>query len=186
MDATLPFFDAAAEREAFEARAAFLERQRSLRLDLAPGVSFQPETSESVEDQVRETLWAEGKRLESTGPGEVAEVRASFAALSPRRERGGWSLAATLMLGFEEGGRAERLRSLEGFPESLHLVLADGSQVVPSVDRGSAGPGDRLPAVLALRYLIPEDGVPVALRSAHAALGGRWVSGGLARWTDLA
>ena len=54
-------FDAALERSRYLARQAFLDRQAALRLDLAEGIAFQPETEESVEDQVIETLWAEGK-----------------------------------------------------------------------------------------------------------------------------
>nr|WP_279341291.1 DUF3501 family protein [Geothrix sp. SG198] len=177
-----PSFDPATERARFQAREAFLARQAALRLDLAEGVSFQPETAESVEDQVVETLWAEGMTLDSAPVEDLAEARASFAVLAPRFEPGGMSVAATLMLGFPDDVRDRRLADLHTFPDQLALELADGSLVAPSVDRGAAGPEDRLPSVLALRYLLP-DGRPIAaLVSNHAGLPGRWPAP--AAWTS--
>ncbi|WP_306591039.1 DUF3501 family protein [Geothrix sp. 21YS21S-4] len=167
-------FDPAAERARFEARQAFLGRQAALRLDLAEGVTFQPETAESVQDQVVETLWAEGMTLDSAPAEDVAEARASFAVLAPRRESAGCSVAATLMLGFPDAIRNRRLAALHTFPDQLFLELADGTLAAPAVDRGTAGPEDRLPSVLALRYLIPDGGTPVALVSNHAEAPGRW------------
>ncbi|HJU84239.1 MAG TPA: DUF3501 family protein [Holophagaceae bacterium] len=174
MDATLPFFDPAAEAARFQARAAFLARQAALRIELAPGISFQPETAESVADQVAETLRAEGKDPATADPAELAEVQASFAVLAPRREPGHTSVAATLMLAIPEAEREARLEALRGFPESLLLELEDGRQISPDVDRGSAGPEDRLPSVLALRYRIPKGGVPRLLHSDQPVLSGRW------------
>jgi hypothetical protein len=167
-------FDPATEQARYRARQGFLARQATLRLDLGEGITFQPETTESVEDQLIETLWAEGKTLEACDPEERAEARASFAVLAPRRESGGLSVAATLMLGFPDAVRDHRLAALHGFPDQLRVELADGRLVPPLVDRGAAGSGDRLPAVLALRYLIPDGGTPAALVSTHAALPGRW------------
>ncbi len=167
-------FDPATEHERFLARKGFLARQAGLRLDLAEGISFQPETAESVEDQVIETLWAEGKTVETTDREELAEARASFAVLAPRRESGGWSLAVTLMLGFPDAIRDQRLAALQDFPDRLELELANGTRIAPAVDRGTAGPEDRLPAVLALRYLIPDDSSIAALVSNHAEVPGRW------------
>jgi hypothetical protein len=182
--AMLLAFDPATERRRFQAREAFLARQAALRLELAEGISFQPETAESVEDQVVETLWAEGKTLTSADPDELAEARASFAVLAPRREPGGCSLAATLMLGFPDDLRDQRLEDLREFPERLSLLLSDGSQATPAVDRGAAGPEDRLPAVLALRYFIPDGRSPVALVSLHAGAPGHWPAPGAWRsWT---
>ncbi len=186
MDALLPFFDPAVERSRFEARASFLRIQEALRVQLAPGIFLQAETRASVEDQVRETLQAEGKSLESVGPEELEEVRASFAMLSPRRDSDRISLAATLMLGLEESGREARLEALRGFPEQLQLELEDGSRLVPCVDRGSAGVEDRLPTVLALRYDLPPGAAPVAVLSGHPALQGRWTSRLLKDWPLLA
>lgn len=174
-------FDPAAERARFQARESFLARQAALRLELAEGISFQPETAESVEDQVAETLWAEGMTLDSAPAEDLAEARASFAVLAPRREPGGTSVAATLMLGFPDEVRNRRLAALHTFPDQLSLELADGSLVAPSVDRGAAGPGDRLPSVLALRYLIPDGRRIAALVSDHAELSGRWPAP--AAWT---
>ena len=169
-------FDPTTDRARFEARRGFLARQEALRLNLTEGLSFQPETAESVEDQVIETLWAEGKTPDTVEAEELAEARASFAVLSPRREFGGQSLVATLMLGFPDAERDRRLADLHGFPDQLQLELADGSRLYPAVDRGTAGPHDRMPAVLALRYLIP-DGSPIAaLVSNHAGLPGRWAA----------
>ena len=167
-------FDPATEHARYLARKDFLARQADLRLDLAEGISFQPETAESVEDQVIETLWAEGKTLESTDQEELAEARASFAVLAPRREPGGCSLAVTLMLGFPDAIRDQRLAVLQDFPDRLVLELSDASWVDPVVDRGTAGPEDRLPAVLALRYLIPDGRSIAALVSNHAEVPGRW------------
>lgn len=176
-----PVFDAATERSRYLARQPQLDRAWRLRLELAPGIVFQPETRESVEDQVVETLWAEGRTLASIAAAEASEVRASFAVLSPRREPGGWSIAASLLLGFPAGARDQMLDRLKGFPEQLRLELASGDLVAPQVDRGAAGPEDRLPAVLALRYLVPDGDSPVALVSAHAALPGRFLPAGT--WT---
>jgi hypothetical protein len=178
--APAPAFDLHEESRRFLARSPLLQRHWAMRLDLAPGVAFQPETTESVEDQVQETLWAEGHTLQSAGPDLVAEVRASFAALAPRRESGGTSLAATLLLGFPESERESRFEALATFPEALRLLLSDGSVVGPEVD-GGAGRGARLPAVLALRYLVPAGTVPVALGSDHPVAPGRWPAP--AAWT---
>ena len=46
-------FDPATERARYEARQAFLGRQAALRLEFAEGITFQPETTESVEDQAQ-------------------------------------------------------------------------------------------------------------------------------------
>ena len=169
-------FDPATERARYEARLAFLARQEALRLDLAEGITFQPETAESVEDQVVETLWAEGMTLESAPPEDVADARASFAVLAPRHEPGGLSLVATLFLGFPDAVRDARLAALQRFPDQLRLELSNGSFAAPTVDRGAAGPNDRLPAVLALRYLIPDGCRIAALVSNHAEAPGRWVA----------
>ena len=169
-------FDPATERARFEARQAFLARQAALRLELMEGVTFQPETAESVEDQVVETLWAEGKTPESVDTEELAEARASFAVLAPMREPEGRSVAATLFLGFPDAIRAGRLAAFHHLPEHLLLELSDGSLAAPAVDRGTAGPNDRLPAVLALRYFIPDGLVIAALVTKHAELPGRWAA----------
>jgi len=169
-------FDPAAERARFESRQAFLARQAALRLDLAAGITFQPETLESVEDQVIETLWAEGMTLNTAPPEDVAECRASFAVLAPRRERGGQSVVATLFLGFPDAVRDARLAALQRFPDQLCLELSDGTLVAPSVDRGAAGPDDRLPSVLALRFTLPDGRSIAALVSNHAEVTGRWVA----------
>ena len=169
-------FDPATERARYQARLAFLARQEALRLDLAEGITFQPETAESVEDQVVETLWAEGMTLETAPANDVAEARASFAVLAPCREPEGLSLVATLFLGFPDQVRHERLAALQRFPDQLRLELSDGSFALPAVDRGAAGPEDRLPAVLALRYLIPDGCDIAALVSTHAEVPGRWVA----------
>jgi len=167
-------FDPATERTRYEARQAFLARQAALRLELAEGITFQPETAESVEDQVVETLWAEGLTLHTAPPEDVAESRASFAVLAPRREPGGRSVVATLFLGFPDRMRDARLAELHRFPDQLRLVFSDGSFAVPAVDRGTASPEDRLPAVLALRYFIPDGCTIAALVSNHAEVSGRW------------
>jgi len=169
-------FDPASERARYETRRVFLARQAALRLELGPGITFQPETAESVEDQVRETLWAEGMTLESAPAEDLAEARASFAVLAPRREAGGLSLAATLMLGFPDAVRDQRLAELHTFPDQLCLELSDGSLAAPAVDRGTAGPEDRLPSVLALRYLIPDGLAIAALASNHAGAPSRWIA----------
>jgi len=171
-------FNVATERDRYQARQLVLERAWNLRLELAPGVVFQPETVESVEDQVLETLWAEGKSLETIDTQEETEIRASFAVLTPRREPGGMSIAATLLLGFPADERGQMLGRLCGLPEQLMLELGSGARVAPEVDQGSASPGDRLPAVLALRYHLPQDEVPVALVSTHEALAGRFEPAG--------
>ena len=182
MDATLPAFDFSAETARFHSRAALLARKAALRIELAPGISFQPETAESVADQVAETLMAEGKSPSTVDPAELAEVQASFAVLAPRREPGFISLAATLMLAIPDHEREAKLEALRGFPESLLLELEDGQRLAPEVDRGSAGPEDRLPSVLALRYRIPEGQNPTALLSEHSALRGRWDTVSLTPW----
>jgi hypothetical protein len=167
-------FDPSTERARYEARLAFLARQAALRLDLAAGITFQPETTESVEDQVVETLWAEGMTLETAPAEDLAEARASFAVLAPRCEPGGQSIVATLFLGFPNEVRDARLAALQRFPDQLQLELSDGSFAAPAVDRGAAGPDDRLPSVLALRYLIPGGRQIAALVSNHAEAPGRW------------
>ena len=169
-------FDPVTERTRFEARQTFLARQAALRLELAQGITFQPETAESVEDQVVETLWAEGMTLESAPAEDVAESRASFAVLAPHREPGGQSLVATLFLGFPDAVRDAKLAALHLFPDQLRLVFSDGFFAVPTVDRGAAGPEDRLPAVLALRYFIPDGCTITALVSNHAEVSGRWAA----------
>ena len=174
-------FDAATEHARHTARQAFLARQAALRLDLAEGITFQPETTESVEDQVVETLWAEGLTLDSAPAEDVAEARASFAVLAPQREPGGQSLVATLFLGFPDAVRDAKLAALQRFPDQLRLELSDGSLIAPAVDRGAAGPDDRLPSVLALRFLIPDGRSIAALVSNHAVVSGRWPAP--AAWT---
>ncbi len=167
-------FDPATEYSRFLARQPFLARQAALRLELAEGITFQPETMESVQDQVVETLWAEGMTLESASAKDLAEARDSFSALAPRLEPGGQSIVATLFLGFPDAVRDARLATLHHFPEQLRLELSDGSVVEPTVDRGAAGPDDRLPSVLALRYLLPDGCAIAALVSNNAELQGRW------------
>ena len=167
-------FDPATELARYETRLAFLSRQAALRLELAEGITFQPETAESVEDQVVETLWAEGLTLETAPAEDVTEARASFAVLAPRREQGGQSLVATLFLGFPDAVRDAKLAVLQRFPDQLRLELSDGSLAAPAVDRGAAGPEDRLPAVLALRFFIPDGCRIVALVSYHPVVPGRW------------
>ena len=179
--ASAPVFDLQEESRRFTARSPLLKRHWAMRVDLAPGIAFQPETTESVEDQVRETLWAEGHTLESAGPGLEAEVRASFAALMPRRESAGRSVAATLLLGFKEDEREARFEALRGLPDQLWLELSGGGFAIPAVD-GGAGSGGRLTAVLALRFLLPEGQSAVALVSNHAEAPGRW--GAPEGWTD--
>ena len=169
-------FDPATERARFETRQAFLARQAALRLDLAEGITFQPETAESVEDQIVETLWAEGMTLETASAEDIAESRASFAVLAPRREPDGLSIVATLFLGFPDEVRDARLATLQRFPDQLRLELNDGSLAMPAVDRGAAGPDDRLPSVLALRYFIPTGKQVAALVSNHAEAPGRWAA----------
>jgi len=169
-------FDPASERTRYESRLAFLGRQAALRLDLAAGITFQPETAESVEDQVIETLWAEGMTLETAPAQDIADSRASFSVLAPRRELGGVSLVATLFLGFPDDVRDARLAALQRFPDQLRLELSDGTLAGPVVDRGAAGPDDRLPAVLALRFFIPDGRSIAALVSNHAEVSGRWVA----------
>lgn len=175
--------DPVQERARFEARLPFLARQEAMRVVFAPGVFLQPETAESVEDQVRETLWAEGKSPETCDPAELAEVRASFAVLAPRREAEGVSFAATLMIGVGDAEREARLAQLETFPGGLLLELADGRRIPPEVDRGLAPEGGRLPSVLALRWRIPAGAAPAAWVSTHPAISGRWPAPSLAAWT---
>lgn len=167
-------FDAPTEQARYLARLPLLERTWALRLELGPGIVFQPETMESVEDQVVETLWAEGKSLDSIAAAEESEIRASFAVLTPCRDSGGLSITASLLLGFPAEERDHMLGRLQVFPEQLWLELQSGDLVTPEVDRGATAPGDRLPAVLALRYRIPENGIPVALVSSHPEVSGRF------------
>ena len=68
----------------------------------------------------------------------------------------------------------QRLAALQDFPDRLVLELGDGTRIAPHVDRGTAGPEDRLPAVLALRYLITDGSSIAALVSSHAEVPGRW------------
>lgn len=166
-------FDPAAEAQRFTARRDFLARQEALRLELVPGVTFQPETAESVADQVRETLLAEGIEPIPGSP-DYLEAAASFAVLSPSHQADRTTVAATLFLGFPAAEREARLQALEGFPEALVLEVADGSRILPDVDRGAARPGERLPAVLALRWSLPQGQSVAALLSNHATLPGRW------------
>ena len=174
--------DPVLERARYEARRPFLAAQEALRAVMAPGIFLQPETAESVADQVRETLWAEGRTPETCDPDELAEVQASFAVLSPRRESAGWSLAATLMIGLPEEVRSARLAALEGFPEQLGLGLADGRILRPSVDRGMAPEGGRMPTVLALRWTVPDGAKPEAFLSEHPELKGRWPAPDTSVW----
>lgn len=165
-------FDPTAERTRYHERLAFLADHWAMALELAPGIRFQPETLASVEDQVRETFWSEGNDPAQASEEDLAEMRASFASLAPRREFDGWSVAATLMLAFPEETRAQRLAALADYPETLRLVLEDGQEIRPEVDRGYTGESDRLPAVLALRYRIPAGSHPVALTAHHAGTPG--------------
>lgn len=158
-------FDLDAERARYATRQAFLTRHWAMALELAPGVRFQPETEASVEDQVQETFWSEGNDPAQASPAELAEMRASFAAMAPHREDGGTSIVATLFLGFPDTEREARMAALAELPERLRLVLDDGSEVTPEVDRGYTGTSQRLPAVLALRYFVPSGRRPVALVS---------------------
>lgn len=158
-------FDLDAERARYAARQPFLAQHWAMALELAPGVRFQPETEASVADQVRETFWSEGNDPDQASPEDLADMRVSFGALAPRREATGWSVVATLMLGFPEDIRAERMAALANLPERLRLVLDDGHEVAPQVDRGYTGASERLPAVLGLRYLVPDGRHPVALIS---------------------
>ena len=169
-------FDFAEEQARFLARKPLLDRHWAQRLELAKGIVFQPETRESVEDQVVETLWADGKTLASIPPEEAAEAWASFKVLSPRREADGWSLVATLLLGFPDTSREEKMAVLSGLPDQLLLELSDGTLITPNVDRGAADARDRLPAVLALRYFIPDGLGIAALVSNHAEAQGRWLA----------
>jgi hypothetical protein len=166
-------FDPAAEAERFTARREFLARQEALRIDLAPGITLQPETAESVEDQIRETLLAEGI-VPVPGSPDYLEAARSFQALAPRREFGRLSLAATLFLGFPAPERDVKLFALDGFPETLALELSDGARILPSVDRGAARPGERLPAVLALRWSLPPGHAIAAVLAEHPVVSGRY------------
>lgn len=178
-------FDPAAEAERFTARREFLARQEALRIDLAPGITLQPETAESVEDQVRETLLAEGIQPLPGSP-DYQEAARSFAALAPRREFGRLSLAATLFLGFPAPERDARLYALDGFPETLALELSDGQRILPAVDRGAARPGERLPAVLALRWSLPPGLSIAALVTGHPVVSGRFPAPiRWDRWTQI-
>lgn len=163
-------FDPAAERARFLAREPFLRRHWAMALDLAPGIRFQPETAESVADQAQETLRSEGMDPASAPAEDLREAERAFAVLSPRRESGAWSLAATLMLAYPDEVRAEALAALQGLPERLHLLLDDGSAMPPEVDAGPTGGQTRLPSVLALRYRVPEGRRPAGLRARHEAL----------------
>jgi hypothetical protein len=114
---------------------------------------------------------------------ELAEVKDSFAVLSPRREIGGWSLAATLMIGVPEETREAQLQALGGFPERFWLELEDGRRLEPAVDKGLAPEGGRLPAVLALRWLVPDGAKTRAFVSEHPVLSGRWAAPALGAWS---
>jgi hypothetical protein len=180
-------FDPTHERTRYHARLAFLAGHWAMALELAPGIRFQPETAASVEDQVRETFWSEGNDPAEASEEELAEMRSSFAALSPRPEADGWSVTATLMLGFPDDVRAERLAALAGFPEGLRVLLDEGSEVRPEVDRGHTGGSERLPAVLVLRYRIPTGRWPVALLSNHLRVAGTFQAPpGWAAWVPAA
>lgn len=165
-------FDPAAERARYHARLAFLADHWGMSLELGPGIRFQPETEASVEDQVRETFWSEGNDPAEASPEDLAEMRASFGALAPRRESNGWSVAATVMFAFPDETREQRLAALNDFPEGLRLILDNGKEVRPEVDRGYTGGSERLPSVLALRYRIPAGNRPVALISNHPEVSG--------------
>lgn len=175
-------FDPTMERTRYHARLAFLASHWAMALELAPGIRFQPETEASVEDQVRETFWSEGTDPAEASERERTEMRASFAVLSPRREPGGCSIAATLMLGFPEEIRAERMAALADCPEGIRLRLDDGSEVRPEVDRGHTGGSERLPAVLVLRYAIPAGRRPDGLTSSHPQAFGSFPAP--AAWAD--
>jgi hypothetical protein len=177
-------FDPAAERSRFEARLPLLRRHWDMALEPITGVRFQPETSESVEDQVRETLWSEGVDPATAPAQDLGDARRSFAVLSPRRESQGRSIAATLSLAFPEAERTARFEALGGLPEALWLELADGALVGPEVDGGAGSEGGRVPAVLALRYRLPDGARPVALVGRHAEVQGRWAAP--ASWADWA
>jgi len=170
---TSMLFDPLAERARFDSRRAFLERFWSMALELAPGIRFQPETADSVADQVAETLLAEGIDPLAANREDLDEAWASFGVLSPRREKKGWSLAATVMLAFPDAQREARLAELQDFPDQLVLELSDGTLEWPSVDRGTATAADR-PSVLALRWFVPDGTVPVALLSDHPIVHGRY------------
>lgn len=175
-------FDLDAEHARYAARQPFLARHWAMALELASGIRFQPETEGSVEDQIRETFWSEGNDPARATEAERSAMRTSFAALAPRRESKGWSVVATLMLGFPDETRAERMAALAEWPERLGLVLDDGHEVRPDVDRGYTGESDRLPAVLGLRYLIPDGRRPMALISRHPEVPG--FHPGPASWRD--
>jgi hypothetical protein len=87
------------------------------------------------------------------------------------------------MIGLPEEVRAVRLAALAGFPDQLRLKLADGRTVLPSVDRGMAPEGGRLPAVLALRWVVPDGVEPEAFLSEHPELKGRWPAPDTTIWT---
>lgn len=175
-------FDPVLERSRYHARLAFLASHWAMALELAPGIRFQPETEASVEDQVSETFWSEGTDPAEASEGEPTGMRSSFAVLSPRQEPGGWSVAATLMLGFPEAIRAERMAALADCPEGLRLRLDDGREVRPEVDRGPTGGSERLPAVLVLRYVIPAGRRPAELFSSHPQVPGTFPAP--AAWAD--
>lgn len=177
-------FDPAAERARFEARLPLLGRHWDMAIEPVPGVRFQPETRESVEDQVRETLWAEGVDPDRAPAQDLQDARSSFAVLSPRRESTGRSVVATLSLAFPEAERAARFEALGGLPEALWLELAGGARIGPEVDGGAGSAGGRVPAVLALRYRIPDGERPVALVGCHPQMQGRW--SGPDAWSDWA
>jgi hypothetical protein len=77
------------------------------------------------------------------------------------------------MLAFPEASRAAELARLADLPETLRLVLDDGGEVMPEVDRGHTGGSDRLPAVLALRYILPDGRQVAGLAVHHPALSAR-------------
>lgn len=179
-------FDPDSERARFAARQPFLRRHWAMALELGPGIRFQPETLESVTDQVQETLLSEGMDPAEAPMEDVLEAERSFAILAPRREDGAWTLAATLLLAFSDEERRNALAQIEGLPEQLNLLLDDGSEVAPQVDAGYTAGQSRMPSVLALRYRIPDGRKPAGLRAHHAALTIALAApAGWANWTPL-
>ncbi len=163
-------FDPKTERARHAAREPFLRRHWAMSLELGEGIRFQPETLESVTDQIQETLWSEGMDPASAPAEDRHEAERSFAILKPRRTSDGWSIAATLMFGFPDESRLSRLEALQGFPQNLSLLLDDGSAVKPEVDGGPTAGQSRMPSVLALRYTLPDGRIPKGLRAAHPSL----------------
>jgi hypothetical protein len=163
-------FDLETERARHAAREPFLRRHWAMSLELGEGIRFQPETMESVTDQIQETLWSEGMDPALAPEEDLREAERSFAILAPRKEPSGWSIAATLMFGFPDDTRLARLEALQGFPQRLLLVLDDGTTVTPEVDGGPTAGQTRMPSVLALRYSLPAGRAPKGLRASHPAL----------------